>query len=381
MKRWIALLLAVCLLGLAGASSAAGGSAADPIVTQSYLEESYLPAMLDKSSALIADRFDTLLEDFLNSMNERSSAAAICAAYLHRAGYTVDASYGIGGYSAATGDLFALGLGTILTVASGSAEIVLANGEMVDITEGTECYTGQALLPGHAYLSAGEKAAAVRVTSQDAKLAVTGNFAYIGMNPPAHVYQSGSYTARYTRYADALKTTGLFLGTDKGYELNRAATRIEGLVMLVRLLGEESAALAYTGSHPFRDVPSWADRYVAYAYTMGYTQGVSAKEFAPNMEIDAAQYLTFLLRALGYDDSAGDFLWSSAGEKAVSAGIISAAENRDFALLFYRDHVVYTSYRALTASLKNSHTTLISKLIDTGAVRAQDYKDAAAIVR
>ena len=138
MKRWIALLLAVCLLGLAGASSAAGGSAADPIVTQSYLEESYLPAMLDKSSALIADRFDTLLEDFLDGMNERSSAAAICAAYLHRAGYTVDASYGIGGYSAAYGDLFALGLGTILTVASGSAEIVLANGEMVDITEGTE---------------------------------------------------------------------------------------------------------------------------------------------------------------------------------------------------------------------------------------------------
>ncbi len=95
------------------------------------------------------------------------------------------------------------------------------------------------------------------------------------------------------------------------------------------------------------------------------------------MEIDAAQYLTFLLRVLGYDDGAGDFLWSSAGEKAVSVGLITAAENRSFAALFYRDHVAYTSYCALSASLKDGGTTLIGKLIDAGAVTAQAYADAA----
>ena len=66
---------------------------------------------------------------------------------------------------------------------------------------------------------------------------------------------------------------GLFLGTDHGYELDRAATRVEGVVMLIRMLGEEEAALAYTGAQPFRDVPEWASKYVAYAYGMGYTKG------------------------------------------------------------------------------------------------------------
>ena len=166
---------------------------------------------------------------------------------------------------------------------------------------------------------------------------------------------------------------GLFLGTGEGYELTRAATRVEGIVMLIRLLGEENAALAYTGSHPFRDVPSWAAPYVAYTYEKGYTVGVSSTEFAPNAEIDAAQYLTFLLRALGYDDGAGDFLWSEAGDKAVAVGLISTAENRNFATLFYRDHVAYTSYLALFTPLKDTGTTLIEKLLASGAVSEQAY--------
>lgn len=377
LKKFFALLLSVCLLLAAGASSAAGGTAADPVVTLSYLNESYLPSILTKADELIATRFDQLLDGFLDAMDERSSLAAIYAAYLHNAGYTVDATYGMGGYVCGYDDIYALALGTAVTLVSGSAEIVLASGAMVDVTDGTECVSGQPLLPGHAYLSAGERAAAVRVTSQNAELALTGGFTYLGMNPPAHATAGGAYTARYTRYADALKTMGLFLGTDHGYELDRAATRVEGVVMLIRLLGEEEAALAYTGAQPFRDVPEWASKYVAYAYGMGYTKGVSATSFAPNMEIDAAQYLTFLLRVLGYDDGAGDFLWSSAGEKAVSVGLITAAENRSFAALFYRDHVAYTSYCALSASLKDGGTTLIGKLIDAGAVTAQAYADAA----
>lgn len=376
MKKIFALLLSVCLLA-AGTSSAAGGTATDPVVTLSYLTDSYQPSILSKADELITTRFDQLLDGFLDAMDERTSLAVIYAAYLHSAGYTVDTAYGTGAYVGGYGDIYALALGTSVTLVSGSAEIMLANGAMVDVTDGTECVSGQPLLPGHAYFSAGEKVAAVRVVSQNAELSITGNFAYIGMDPPSYAAPGGIYTARYTRYADALKTMGLFLGTDHGYELNRAATRVEGVVMLIRLLGEEAAALTYSGTQPFRDVPDWASKYVAYAYDMGYTKGVSATEFSPNMEIDAAQYLTFLLRALGYDDGAGDFLWSSAGEKAASVGLITASENRSFAELFYRDQVAYTSYRALSMPLKDVGTTLIQKLIDSGSVTAQAYTDAA----
>lgn len=378
MKKIFALLLSVCLLLASGASAAAGGTSADPVVTLSYLTESYVPSILTKADELIAARFEKLRDGFLDAIDEQSSKAAIYAAYLHRAGYTVDATYGTGAYVGGYGDFYALALGTSLTVVSGSAEIVLANGAMVDVTDGTECATGQMLLPGHAYFSVGEKVAAVRVTSQNAELTLTGDFAYIGMDPPSHAVIDGHYAACYTRYADALKKMGLFLGTDHGYELERAATRVEGIVMLIRLLGEESAALAYSGVQPpFRDVPDWASKYVAYAYHMGYTKGVSTTEFAPTMKIDAAQYLTFLLRALGYDDGAGDFLWSSSGEKAISIGLISTAENRSLSELFYRDHVAYTSYRVLSIPLKGSGTTLAAKLIEAGVMTAQVYMDAA----
>lgn len=101
-----------------------------------------------------------------------------------------------------------------------------------------------------------------------------------------------------------------------------------------------------------------------------------SNEFAPNTEIDSTQYFTFLLRALGYDDGAGDFLWSSAGAKAEEIGLIRATENQSFRILFLRDHVVYTSYRALALPLKGESRTLIEKLIDKNIVTVQAYSDA-----
>ena len=44
--------------------------------------------------------------------------------------------------------------------------------------------------------------------------------------------------------AQELKDVGLFQGTDTGFELDRAPTRTEAAVMLVRLLGAEEQATA-----------------------------------------------------------------------------------------------------------------------------------------
>ena len=60
--------------------------------------------------------------------------------------------------------------------------------------------------------------------------------------------------------ADALAALGLFRGTENGYELDRAPTRAEALVMLIRLLGREEEALAYDGDCPLADV---AGRWMA----------------------------------------------------------------------------------------------------------------------
>ncbi|WP_457848533.1 hypothetical protein, partial [Staphylococcus aureus] len=76
---------------------------------------------------------------------------------------------------------------------------------------------------------------------------------------------SPSGSIDYNALAAALAELGLFRGTGtaygSGYDLEVAPTRVVGLVMFLRLIGEESAALAYTGDNPFTDTPAWCDRY------------------------------------------------------------------------------------------------------------------------
>ena len=51
-----------------------------------------------------------------------------------------------------------------------------------------------------------------------------------------------AFAADSTSLADDLKEIGMFKGTNEGYELDRAPTRVEAAVMLVRMLGKEEAA-------------------------------------------------------------------------------------------------------------------------------------------
>ena len=112
---------------------------------------------------------------------------------------------------------------------------------------------------------------------------------------------------------------GLFKGTDKGFELDRQLTRAEAAVMLVRLLGAEPEAIARNYGHPFTDVPSWADPYVGYLYQNGLTNGISKTEFGSGRPTTLDDYLTFMLRTLGYKDGE-DFEWSQAESFAAKIG-------------------------------------------------------------
>ncbi len=161
-----------------------------------------------------------------------------------------------------------------------------------------------------------------------------------------------------------LKTLNLFKGvSETEFDLKRAPTRIEALVMLIRTLGKEQEALSGSWTHPFTDVPSWAEPYVGYAYQNGLANGVAKTEFGTS-DATANQYLTFVLRALGYSDANGaDFTWNNPNTLATSVGILPAGTNlRDF----WRADVVRISYAALSAYLKNSSTTLAQKLITAG---------------
>lgn len=165
--------------------------------------------------------------------------------------------------------------------------------------------------------------------------------------------------------ADALKELGLFLGTDAGYELERAPSRAEALVLLVRLLGKEAEAKAYNGDCPLADVTGrWMAPYVGWAYDQGITRGVSETAFDADGAANAKMFCAFVLRALGYDEAAGDFTYAAAADKAIELGLLAA----DGGEAFLRGDCVHVCYQALSSDVKGTEQSLVEKLAAEGAV-------------
>ena len=176
--------------------------------------------------------------------------------------------------------------------------------------------------------------------------------------------QTSALAADYTPQADTLNTLGLFLGTPSGYNLARDMTRAEAGTMVVRLLGREAEARENQYEHPFDDVPAWADDYIGYLFHFDITKGISATRYGSNNKISPAQYATFMLRSLSYDDEAGDFTWSKALDKMSALGILSSANATAFGktATLPRGTAVAISHASLLANSKDSDYSLLLRL-------------------
>lgn len=171
--------------------------------------------------------------------------------------------------------------------------------------------------------------------------------------------------------ASDLKTLGLFKGvSDTDFALDRKPTRTEAIVMLIRVLGQEETALTGTWEHPFDDVPTWAEPYVGYAYTNGLTGGISATEFGSNNIAPDYMYLTFVLRALGYSDAGGDFVWNEPYKLASDVGILPVEYDKNN---FLRRDVALISYAALNALMKGTQNTLADTLIASDIFTQEEF--------
>ena len=185
-----------------------------------------------------------------------------------------------------------------------------------------------------------------------------------------------------TAAADALNTLGLFQGVGKDaegkniYELDRTPNRMEAVTMLVRLLGKEEKANAGTWEIPFTDVKDWAKPYVGYAYANGLTNGYDEKTFGGADPVTATQYLTFVLRAMGYSSEPdGDFQWDAAWELTDKLGITDGEYNASTAS-FDRGDMAKISWSALAAYVKGEGRFLGEKLLDEGVFTLEQYHAA-----
>ncbi len=181
--------------------------------------------------------------------------------------------------------------------------------------------------------------------------------------------------AQEQSYAEGLCKLGLFLGTDAGFELDRALTRTEAVVMTLRTMGKADEAAEYPKTHSFTDVPAWADAYISYAFDNEITQGVSETLFGAGDMVESNMFLTFILRAMGYEDGDyKDFLWQM---PYALAGELDMLPTEADIVDFKRGDAVTLMTAALFAKCKDD-VYLYEKLISDGVFTKEEWERAFA---
>ncbi len=348
MKKRLLSAAALLLCSLLVISAAAAGGSGDPLVSLSYLHGAFTKAV------------DQRVEEKL----EASGAPDVSAPAQSWQETRLKAQ-----------DALLCTTGSSVLVLAGSMQVSFPAGAVVDVTTGAAVPSGTVLSPNHRYLVAEDTSALFVVTSKTAVADYQGSC----------LFQLSDSTD-YNAIAAALKTMHLFKGSftgyGEGYDLEVAPTRLQALIMFIRVLGEEEAALACTGTTPFRDIApgSQAERYVAYAYEKGYTNGYSATSFRPSQPISANQYVEFILRALGYSSPSNTDL-SRTLDRALENGVLNASEAAALrSSPFLRADLAYVSYYALDAWMAGSDETLRDMLLSRGVFTAAESAQAAAMV-
>lgn len=173
--------------------------------------------------------------------------------------------------------------------------------------------------------------------------------------------------------ANTLYELGLFKGTDSGYELDKTLTREQAVTILVRLLGEEENVLSAEFDEVFTDVDSsrWSYPYIMYCYENNITKGTGEDTFSPEDEVTAEQFVTLVMRLMGYEDTEP----SNALTESVYIGMLNTQVVRelDKSANFLRDDMVYVVYRSLMCNMSDG-TRLADFLAEKGVITEKEAK-------
>ena len=377
-KTIYSLTIALIVLIFTFTSLGGPGGADDPLVSVEYLEKIFMSPfkimLEDKDNDAIADSKDFVDESI--EVIDNAAASSVNEEELVKTAVRKAVADKVKSelLSTATnvnllaGEKVTARTGTKMVITSGEAMLFGVKGDAINLTRGGLANVGtKAPLNTH-YFFAADNTSGFEATVDNTNILVFGQYKKTALYEPVN-----------TKYAQALYDLGLFRGTNDGFDLHKKGDRLQGLIMLIRLMGYEDEALAHSGQTQFTDLTGWFEghKYIGYGYENGITKGTNTENttFSPSMELDEKMYYTFVLRALGYDDGAGDFHWEKTSEsKAVELGLITKAEQAEIAENgLYRDYIVKISYNALKAKIKGTNQTLAQKLISDGVFTQNTY--------
>ena len=120
----------------------------------------------------------------------------------------------------------------------------------------------------------------------------------------AKVFEDVPAGSDYSEAITMLSDLGVIQGKDDGkYHPEDTITRAEACAMIARLMTGDPNVSQYVGAQSFTDVAkgSWKDSAIGYCYINGIVIGVGNNKFEPDRAITDAEFVTMVVRAMGYE--------------------------------------------------------------------------------
>ena len=120
----------------------------------------------------------------------------------------------------------------------------------------------------------------------------------------AKVFEDVKAGSDYSEAITMLSDLGVIQGKDDGkYHPEDTITRAEACAMIARLMTGDPNVSQYVGAQSFVDVAkgSWKDSAIGYCYINGIVVGVGNNKFEPDRAITDAEFVTMVVRAMGYE--------------------------------------------------------------------------------
>ena len=309
-KRILALLLAFVLISGTAAVWAAGGDSGDPLVSLSYLTETYIPSLLQKADSAV-----------------NSALAPVRAGLSGNSAGSFDAGSSFDVWLVSAGGGVSMQTGCSVMLLSGSASLEVSSGAVVDVTNGVTASSGA--LARNVRLLGAENCRAYVSAGTGAVLAVSGG-SVSGGEALKHSFTDIQYSNWFFVDVSAAHARGLIDGMSASSYAPDGQLTTAQAVKLAACLHQRY----YKGSVTLSNSSSgrWYQSYIDYAIANDILDEAPS-ETVCNAPISRSDFVRIFYRAL---------------PRSNYAAINSIADNAipDVSLNEANASEIYTFYRA-----------------------------------
>lgn len=281
MKKIITAVLVLSLLAvLTTASSGQAGTAADPLITQSYADGTYADSIVDAGAEIINNRINGILAD----VGDDSLFA----------GFDLKRSDGWERLAAQVGSTVTLVTGSSFMLTFGKASVSIASGEVIDIATGRPVSSGTSLRQLSRYFCT-EDTVATFTSVDGITFLVEGSYSRgDGVSVMYPDYNDVLGLEWYTDPAGFVKKTGLYHDSGSAsFRPQETITRAELVYALWVAFGRQESDY----EPMFQDLAEdWYTPAVRWAAEHGITAGLSDTVFGPLGGVNREQFASMLYR-------------------------------------------------------------------------------------